>query len=224
MRRRVESGATVLYDVVVAWRRNRSRAAARLRSLREAAGLTQLDLAANSGVTHETISRLELARRGPRAETVRRLAAALDVAPADLTATIAPAEPEPTPSGHWLTADEAAAALDRTPFDVRRLIRAGRLRPAVRQAADGRSRPRWLVDAAAVAAYPAPKREGAAPRGPRREPPPGHLGVEAFVKAAGLAKATLYRRIASGEVASVWDGTRRWIPAAELARLRADPD
>jgi transcriptional regulator with XRE-family HTH domain len=71
-------------DVIRAWRRNRSRAGARLRSLRLAAGLTQLELAARSGITHEAISRLELGNRAPRAETIRRLSTALGVEPAEL--------------------------------------------------------------------------------------------------------------------------------------------
>jgi transcriptional regulator with XRE-family HTH domain len=71
-------------DVIRAWRRNRTRAGAQLRSLRLAAGLTQLDLAAQSGVTHESISRLELGTRSPRAATIRRLADALGVEPLEL--------------------------------------------------------------------------------------------------------------------------------------------
>jgi transcriptional regulator with XRE-family HTH domain len=77
-------------DVIRAWRRNRPRAAARLRSLRLAAGLTQLDLAAQSGITHEAISRLELATRSPRAETIRRLAAALGIDPVEFVRQPAP--------------------------------------------------------------------------------------------------------------------------------------
>jgi transcriptional regulator with XRE-family HTH domain len=79
-------------DVIRAWRRNRSRAGARLRSLRLAAGLTQLELAARSGITHEAISRLELGNRAPRAETIRCLAAALGVEPAEFVG-----QPTPPP-------------------------------------------------------------------------------------------------------------------------------
>jgi transcriptional regulator with XRE-family HTH domain len=71
-------------EQVMMWRRQRSKMGARLRTLREAAGLTQLELAARSEVTHETISRLELGRRSPRAETIERLARALGVTPAEL--------------------------------------------------------------------------------------------------------------------------------------------
>jgi transcriptional regulator with XRE-family HTH domain len=71
-------------EMVMLWRRHRIRAGAQLRSLRLAAGMTQLDLAARSGITHEAISRLELGTRSPRSSTLHRLAAALDVEPADL--------------------------------------------------------------------------------------------------------------------------------------------
>src|ERR687897_765550 len=46
-------------EVVPAWRQNRRRAGKRLRALREASGLNQIQLAAASGLTHEAISRLE---------------------------------------------------------------------------------------------------------------------------------------------------------------------
>src|SRR5215217_5170636 len=68
-------------NVVPAWRQNRRRAGKRLRALREAAGLNQLQLAAASGLTHEAISRLETGKRSPHATTVRALAQALGVAP-----------------------------------------------------------------------------------------------------------------------------------------------
>src|SRR5687767_10738443 len=68
-------------EVVPAWRQNRRSAAKRLRAIREAAGLNQIQLAAASGLTHEAISRLETGKCWPYAETVRKLAAALDVEP-----------------------------------------------------------------------------------------------------------------------------------------------
>jgi excisionase family DNA binding protein len=67
--------------VVPAWRQDRRRAGKRLRALREAAGLSQLQLAAASGLTHELISRLETGTNTPYAETVRSLARALGVEP-----------------------------------------------------------------------------------------------------------------------------------------------
>ncbi len=68
--------------VVPVWRQDRRRAGQRLRTLREAAGLTQLELAERSGVTHETISRLERGRPAPLVRSVHKLARALEVAPA----------------------------------------------------------------------------------------------------------------------------------------------
>ncbi|HEU0116500.1 MAG TPA: helix-turn-helix domain-containing protein, partial [Thermomicrobiales bacterium] len=52
-----------------------------LRQFREAAELTQIELAARSGLTHEAISRLEVGRAAPLAKSVRRLARALGVTP-----------------------------------------------------------------------------------------------------------------------------------------------
>src|SRR5215208_5099133 len=68
-------------EVVPAWRQNRRRAGKRLRAIREAAGLNQIQLAAASGLTHEAISNLETGKRSPHATTVRALAQALGVAP-----------------------------------------------------------------------------------------------------------------------------------------------
>ena len=68
-------------EVVPEWRQNRKRAGKRLRAIREASGLNQIQLAAASGLTHEAISRLETGKCWPYAETVRKLAAALDVEP-----------------------------------------------------------------------------------------------------------------------------------------------
>jgi transcriptional regulator with XRE-family HTH domain len=49
--------------------------------LREATGLTQLELAAMSDLTHEEISMLECGKRAPTAKTVRKLARGLRVNP-----------------------------------------------------------------------------------------------------------------------------------------------
>src|SRR5829696_5592482 len=62
-------------EVVPVWRQNRKRA------IREATGMNQIQLAAASGLTHEAISRLETGRCWPYAETVRKLAKALNVEP-----------------------------------------------------------------------------------------------------------------------------------------------
>ena len=56
----------------------------RLRAARERAFLTQEELAQKSGVALVTISRLEKGHREARISTVRKLAAALGVAPEEL--------------------------------------------------------------------------------------------------------------------------------------------
>jgi excisionase family DNA binding protein len=89
--------------VVPAWRRAPRRAGWRLRQAREAAGLTQLELAARSGLTHEAISNLERGHRAPLARTVRALAQALRVDPSQFILGMAPE--------HGLTTTEAAARL-----------------------------------------------------------------------------------------------------------------
>jgi excisionase family DNA binding protein len=68
-------------EVVPVWRQNRTRAGKRLRAIREAAGLNQIQLAAASSLTHEAISSLETGKRSPYAATVRALAQALGVEP-----------------------------------------------------------------------------------------------------------------------------------------------
>jgi transcriptional regulator with XRE-family HTH domain len=67
--------------VVLRWRQDRRGCGQRLRLLREAAGLSQLDLAGVSGLTHEAISRWETGHKAPNAATVRTLAHALHVDP-----------------------------------------------------------------------------------------------------------------------------------------------
>ena len=56
----------------------------RLRQWREQRLLTQAELAQRSGVAETTINRIENGRHEPRFSTIRKLAAALDVAPAAL--------------------------------------------------------------------------------------------------------------------------------------------
>jgi transcriptional regulator with XRE-family HTH domain len=53
--------------------------ARRLQSLRGAAGISQYQLAKLSGISKQTISRLELGETGPSWETVQALAAVLGV-------------------------------------------------------------------------------------------------------------------------------------------------
>ena len=107
-------------SVVPAWRQHRRRAGTRLRALREAAGLSQLQLASASGLTHEAISRLETGMNAPYAATVIALAQALEV------------EPEQFVSRErggltTLTVAEAAARLDVPAARVQRWLKAGEL-------------------------------------------------------------------------------------------------
>ena len=101
----VTHATTHLGGVVPAWRRDRRRAGMRLRALREAAGLSQLQLAAASGLSHEVISRLELARCSPKAATVQALAQTLGVEPEQFVGS-------ERAGLTMLTVSEAAARLD----------------------------------------------------------------------------------------------------------------
>ena len=56
----------------------------RLRAIRERAALSQRELAELAGITPVQISRIERGEAEPYATTVRKLAAALKVQPADL--------------------------------------------------------------------------------------------------------------------------------------------
>ncbi len=73
----------------------------RLRELREAAGLTQQELAARVGVQWETISRWERGTREPSWSNVLAMASALgvDCRAFDTPATEAPLSPEPQQRG-----------------------------------------------------------------------------------------------------------------------------
>lgn len=56
----------------------------RLRHLRERAALSQVELAEKAGVARATLVLIEACKREPQPRTIRRLAEALGVAPADL--------------------------------------------------------------------------------------------------------------------------------------------
>jgi transcriptional regulator with XRE-family HTH domain len=71
----------MMKDVVRSWRQNRRSSGRRLRAFRERAELSQLALAEVSGITNDTICRIELGRRAPQAATIQRLAKALSVVP-----------------------------------------------------------------------------------------------------------------------------------------------
>ena len=64
--------------------RNRSTPLPALRRLRQSQGLSQRDLASQAKVSSGTVYRLENGFRGAYPTTVRKLAAALGVPPADL--------------------------------------------------------------------------------------------------------------------------------------------
>jgi excisionase family DNA binding protein len=105
--------------VVPAWRRAPRRAGWRLRQAREATGLTQLELAERSGLTHEAISNLERGRRAPLASTVRRLAQALAIAPTYFV--------DDGETALGLTTAEAAAQLAVPPGRVQKWLAGGQL-------------------------------------------------------------------------------------------------
>jgi transcriptional regulator with XRE-family HTH domain len=56
----------------------------RIKELRRQRALSQRDLARLSGVSYDTIAKLELGHREAQPRTVRRLAEALDVKPTEL--------------------------------------------------------------------------------------------------------------------------------------------
>jgi transcriptional regulator with XRE-family HTH domain len=124
-------------EVVPAWRQHRRRAGKRLRALREAAGLNQLQLAAASGLTHEAISNLETGKRAPYAATVIALAQALAVAPQRFVS-------RERGGLTTLTGAEAAARLDMPPGRVQRWLKEGEL-------AGSKVSGQWRVPAVVVA-------------------------------------------------------------------------
>ena len=112
--------ARALVGVVLAWRRDRQRVGMRLQALREAAGMNQRELAATSGVSHRTIMRIEAGRFAPYAETVRRLACALQIEPERFFTR--------DPVGQtMLSLPEAAAQLGVPVSRVRRWLQQGTL-------------------------------------------------------------------------------------------------
>jgi transcriptional regulator with XRE-family HTH domain len=112
--------AAHLDGVVPAWRQDRTHAGARLRQVREGAGVSQVQLAASSGISHEVISKLEAGRCSPRSTTVRALARALGVNPATLVGH--------DPLGPTLlTTEEAGVRLDVPAARVQTWVKQGLL-------------------------------------------------------------------------------------------------
>lgn len=106
--------------VVPVWRADPPAAGARLRAMREVAGLTQIELAARSALSHDEISRLEAGAKAPQAATVARLARGLDCEPERFVAD--------TPVGLQTVSVAEAAARLGVPHDrVQRWMRTGEL-------------------------------------------------------------------------------------------------
>ena len=80
---------------------------ARVRSARKAAGITQRELGRRAGLDQAVISNLETGKHDPRAETLRRLARALDLSLAR------------TPSRLWLTGNQGSSPPSPEPCDER---------------------------------------------------------------------------------------------------------
>jgi excisionase family DNA binding protein len=120
-----------LGGVLPAWRADPMHAGTRLRTFREAAGMSQQRLADRCGLTHENISRLEQGAYAPYPEHIRALAAALRVPPERFV--------DHRPIGiRMLTLVEAAAWLDVPVDRVRRWVNQGDLEGV-------RASWRWLV-------------------------------------------------------------------------------
>ena len=124
-------------DVVPRWRADPAHAGQRLRMVREAAGLTQLELSARAGITHEALSNLELGKSAALAPTVQQLSQALGVAPTHFV--------DDTPVGlTLLSTEEVGRRLDVPTARVRFWMKHGVL-PGVKVSGQ------WRVPAIAVA-------------------------------------------------------------------------
>jgi transcriptional regulator with XRE-family HTH domain len=90
--------------------------ASRLQSLREAAGLSQYELAKKAGVTRQTLSRLEMGESAPTWPTVQLLAIALGVdCSAFVDPGLQPPEEEPTRPRGRPRKDAPAATTEPAP-------------------------------------------------------------------------------------------------------------
>jgi len=126
-----------LGSVLPAWRADPAHAGRRLRAIREAAGLSQLQLAATSGIPHETLSRWERGTWVPLGRNVFRLAQALRVEPARFVSR--------EPMGlQMLSTAEAAFRLDVPASRVQTWVKQGEL-PGVKVSGQ------WRIPAIAVA-------------------------------------------------------------------------
>jgi transcriptional regulator with XRE-family HTH domain len=87
--------------------------AARLRELRQAAGLTQYELAARTGLHRHAIAKLERGERGPAWTTIQVLAQVLGVAHEDFL--VAPQNTDKPPKGRPRQKDAPAEEKPATP-------------------------------------------------------------------------------------------------------------
>ena len=122
----------------------------RLRSLRERKALTQNELAQKAGVDRSTISRLETDAESAFPTTVRKLAAALDVAPEDLQGARQPRTERNPGSGSRSVPKRLAAARHAREFlrknpDLSTLVSQA-VEHLERYFPDGRMHLRLLVD------------------------------------------------------------------------------
>jgi DNA-binding XRE family transcriptional regulator len=101
--------------------------AGRLRELREAAGLTQAELATKAGLTREGVAQLEVGRRKPAWETVLALCAALGCS---CEAFAQPPAERPPPGLGRPRKPEAAAPAPKRPRGRPRKDQAADLPPA----------------------------------------------------------------------------------------------
>jgi transcriptional regulator with XRE-family HTH domain len=92
----------------------------KLRSLREAANLTQYELAKRAGLSKQALSRLELGEREPRWGTVQALAQALGVSVGDFAEPVASPPSEPAEPPSTSPKPTKAKTADRPPSPPRR--------------------------------------------------------------------------------------------------------
>lgn len=93
-------GAAV--SVLLAMEEHRRAVGLRIKKIRESKGLSQEDVAHNTGVSVKTLSRWETGRHAGYASNLNKLAAALDVLPEDIVGP----PPAPLGLGHELTSPQ----------------------------------------------------------------------------------------------------------------------
>jgi transcriptional regulator with XRE-family HTH domain len=104
------------YDAAMPKAKDRPEFARRLVELRQAAGLSQLQLAERVGTHHSNIGFWETSGTCPRGEVLPSLAQALGVSTDELLG-VTPAKPKPAPKGRLQKVFEAASKLPRRQQD-----------------------------------------------------------------------------------------------------------